>query len=217
MGLDWLLMRRKPKPGKAKPFAALEKKLTARREAGASRDELRALEAELDALSIRAEEAIGAPRVGVDDRATLWWREHVYAPNFERVTLGSGNPEYLAYWKRPQAELLRDAHGKFVCELATEQGGLVQRSPFSLVSDLDYGGIGILDRFDFLGDLSTEAWATHDAKSAARYAAELRDATEAVVESGELSQSSSEYVTVMAAVAWLEFWSSRGFGFIAWS
>ena len=126
MGLDWVLTRRKPKRGKTKEFTALEKKRFARREAGASEEELADLEAKLDAVSIRAEEVIGAPRIGIDEQATLWWREHVYAPHFERAVLGGGRPEYLAHWKRPQAELLREAHGKFVCELATEQGGRVE-------------------------------------------------------------------------------------------
>jgi hypothetical protein len=214
MGLDWVLMRRKPKRGAARTFAALTARLAKARGQAKTR-----LEKQLDAVSTRAEEAIGAPRVGVDERATRWWREHVYAPNAERALLGSGTAESIASWSRPQAVLLREAKGKFVCELAEEQGG---RQPsgggFSLLSDIDYAGIGVLGAadFDFLGALSSEAWVDHDAKEAGRYAQELRAAVARAVSEGALEPGAPQAATVEAAAQWLEFWSKRGFGFHAW-
>jgi hypothetical protein len=216
MGLDWVLMRRKPKKGAARQFAELTERLAKAR--GKAKTTIARLEKQLDAVSTRAEEAIGAPRVGVDERATAWWREHVYAPNAERALLRSGTAESIAYWSRPQAVLLREAKGKFVCELATEQGGRQQAGSWSLVSDIDYPGIGVLGAadFDFLGELSSEAWVDHDAKEAAHYAAQLRGAVASALGEGTLELGATQAATVEAAAQWLEFWSKRGFGFHAW-
>lgn len=217
MGLDWVLEKRKPRKGSEAKFHALREKERALNEQDEpSPKALQALQEQLDAISTRAEDELGAPRIGIDEAATLWWAEHVYAPHFERSLLGVGAPEYIAYWRKPKKTLLKEAHGKYVTALAKVPAGL-QSNYSPLVSDLDYGGIGILRHFDFLEDLSTEAWMDHSAPEAARYAAALAEATAKAVRKGDIEAGGTEHNTVQSAVEWLTFWSARGFGFHAWS
>ncbi|MBX7113115.1 MAG: hypothetical protein K1X64_02185 [Myxococcaceae bacterium] len=74
MGLDWLLERRKPKKGAEAKFKALQEKMHAleAQDAPSSEEAQAALLLQLDALSLRAEDDIGAPRIGIDDDATRW-------------------------------------------------------------------------------------------------------------------------------------------------
>ena len=66
MGLDWMLSDRKPKPGCEKHTD---------------------LEAELEQVAITPYEVIGAPRVGIDDAATAWFKSQVFEDDLKTLGL----------------------------------------------------------------------------------------------------------------------------------
>lgn len=85
MGLDWVLERHPPKRGKEKQFKAAKARLDELDEAEAPQAELDAARAALAAVSHTPMEELGAPRVGIDARATKWFLEKVYADEVERA------------------------------------------------------------------------------------------------------------------------------------
>ena len=78
MGLDWMLDKNKARPGNEERYATVSRMLTQMRE----QDEAESpeLEAELKELSISCYEVVGAPQVGIDEKATEWYRKNNYDP-----------------------------------------------------------------------------------------------------------------------------------------
>ncbi len=238
MGLDWVLHRFRPRRGKEAEFARLHAEL----EAAGDEATKQAARAALSAVSHTPFEDIGAPRVGVDARATRYFREKVFPEVLaEAKARGETPPSYES--------ALAQAHGQYVLSLAKDVKGLAGGS--FLVSRLDYGA-GIIDHCgDLVGDLVSEAWVDHTAKEAADYARRLARALKKakspleqqrarlarrvraerpgprVASSGArdlrpwtVGQSMAfedQRATVQAIIDWLQFWSKKGYGFRAWS
>jgi hypothetical protein len=214
MGLDWMVHKTKPREGCEARFAELTRLLNDMREDGATSP---SLEEELEGISVNVGEVIGAPRIGVDERADRWFRE-VYDENRARE---DGSPEFAAHWSRPFEDLLEENRGRYVLELAEDQGGMAAVSGI-VATSLDFrgkivGSCPLLSR-----DLREEAYEDHSAEEMLDYARRLRRDLQGGVESLEPSRGAARRNendwedAVDAAIRWLEFWGEKGFGYWAW-
>jgi hypothetical protein len=238
MGLDWVLHRFRPRKGKSAEFERLMAKLEDAKE----EQEKAALRDELKNVSHTPFEDIGAPQIGVDARATKYFRDKVFA---EHVVAAKAQGALVPSFE----EALAKVQGQYVLALASDTRGLAGGS--FLVSQLDYGA-GIIDRcHDLVGDLVTEAWTDHTAKEAADYARRLEHALKKakspldeqkqrlakrvradppglpVASSGKADARpwttgrgmgfEDQRNTVQSIIDWLKFWSKKGYGFRAWS
>ncbi len=214
MGLDWMLHGSKPKPGYEKQFHRINDKLAAlETDAGLADDKKKQfrsdLELALKSVSISPYEVVGAPRVGIDADATEWFRKQVYEPVQLRLSQES-NPRFIAYWRRPFSEIVEDERGKYVVELAKEREGVAAITGM-LCSSLDFRGKVVALSAMLPEELKNEAYDDHSGDECLDYAdrieAALREVSEEHVE---------EVADVTAAVKWLRYWGSRGFGYGAW-
>lgn len=141
MGLDWMLHSSKPKAGCETQFHRINDKLNALNADAAINDDkkkkLRSdLEAALEQVAVLPFQVIGAPRVGIDDAATDWFRRQVFEPMQLRLARET-HPKFVAYWSRPFAEVIQKERGKYVVELAKDQEGVAAITGM-LCSSLDF-------------------------------------------------------------------------------
>lgn len=205
MGLDWMLHASKPKPGCEKQFHRINEKLAALGE-----DEQRTdLQAALEQVAITPYEVIGAPRVGINDTATAWFRTQVFEPIQKRLTRET-NPQFIAYWRRPFELVLQEARGKYVVELATEKEGIAAITGM-MCSSLDFRGKVVSSSEALEEGLKNEAYDDHDAAACVDYADRLEAALRSVHD-----KHLDELIELRSAVKWLRYWGTRGFGYSAW-
>lgn len=225
MGLDWMLNKRKPKPGFEKEFELVNKQYN---DAADEKAEEGA-EKRLDEISESAYAVIGSPRVGIDEEATRWFKEKIYEPNYERAkeeqarvvktenTWDRRNVEFIAHWLRPFEEVLKDSTGNWVPDLAKSKEGHATITGM-MTSPIDFRG-KVIGRLDWLSEHSqNEAYEDHSAEDAILYAdrleEELNEHLKAKPDALKDEESDARYVR--DAVSWLRFWGKNGFGFHAW-
>ncbi len=228
MGLDWMLHAHKAKPGHEAQYLTITRKLDALDADKSVTKHQRALlrrdlEAALEQVSVSPYAVIGAPRVGIDEAATAWFRVKVFTPAHVQVaeelkkpnhgsnnSWGDRNQAFIDHWGRPFEQVLADERGKYVVELAADQAGVAAVTGL-LTGALDYRGKVIASAECLPEDLTNEAFDDHGADEAVDYADRLEDALVAV-HAGDIG----ELRDLRAAVKWLRYWGSRGFGFTAW-
>lgn len=225
MGLDWMVDKRKPKLGFDERFAEIEPLIE---DAEEDSNERTRLIIELEEISVSAFEEIGCPRIGVDEEATVWWDEHVYAPSMEkakkmRAKLPHDKPpkddfeerqraadgEYTKFWlDSTRADCLEKANGRYVTDLAAVSKGKTKVSGI-MCSDLDFRGkmMRYVEGLD--EDLVNEAWEDHNADECVDYADRLAEAKKDI-------RGGDNLTTLESAIQWLRFWGNRGFGYWAW-
>ena len=228
MGLDWMLHAHKAKPDQEAQYLTTRRKLDAldvdKSITKQQRTVLRRdLEAALEQVSVSPYAVIGAPRVGIDETATRWFRMNVFTPAQVQVaeeqqkpkapTTGAWddrNQAFIDYWARPFEQVLAHERGKYVVELATEQAGVAAITGM-LCGSLDFRGKVVASAECLSDDLTNEAFDDHTAEQAIDYADRLDDALIAVRD-----EQLEELPDLRAAVRWLRYWGERGFGFSAW-
>ena len=226
MGLDWMVNKRKPKLGLDERFKQVESLMG---EADEDSNEFTRLAKELEEVSVSAFEVIGCPRVGIDEEATTWWDENVYAPSIEKAkkiraeSPYAGPPEsewrehqratdkeYAKYWldDSTRADCLEKAKGRYVTNLAKVSKGKASVSGI-MCSDLDFRGkmMRYVEGLD--DDLVNEAWEDHTADECVDYANRLEEAKKDI-------RGGDNLRTLESAIKWLRFWGNRGFGYSAW-
>lgn len=208
MGLDWCLERAKPKPGSERRFAELNL-LFSKMEDQEPGGELAELEEELKSITISCYEAAGAPRVGIDDRATEWFREKNYVPAHADALAGQiPNPKAAEFWKQSFEECLKEVKGQYVMELADQEGGIASVSGMVMVTNIDFRGkvLRFCDGLD--EELVNESYQDHTGEECLAYAKRLEE---------DLPNVGEEHKElVQGAINWLRFWGERGFGYHAW-
>jgi hypothetical protein len=212
MGLDWLLKKHAAKAGRETEFHRITDKLAALdADAGLTDEQRTALRADLEnaleQLAITPYEVIGAPRIGIDDKATEWFRKHCYQPAQERQLPGEG---FVAHWCRPFEVVLADEHGKYVVELANDQRGLGAITGM-LTSRLDFRGQAIGSAKCLPEHLKNEAYDEHDAEGSLDYATRLEAALLEVDD-----EHLEEVVDIRHGINWMRYWAERGFGWSPW-
>lgn len=203
----------------------------------------RDLEAALKQVAISPFEVIGAPQVGIDAEATEWFRINLYLPAQVRVAdektrpvprdpsnprWDDRNDDYINYWDRPFDALEQAEHGKYVVELAKEREGLAPITGI-LCSLLDFRGKSVALAVVINETLRNEAYDDHDADACLDYADRLASAVDDYkaahpdletrreeAEYGGLVGAAGDIADIEAAVKWLRYWGSRGFGFSGW-
>ena len=229
MGLDWMLHGSRPKAGCEEQFRRINKKLNAL-EADESLTEeekkplRRDLEAALEQVAVTPFQVIGAPRVGIDADATEWFRTQLFAPMQKRVAeeklrpapdatkpqWHDRNDALIAHWSRPFEVVLEEHRGKYVVELAKDQEGVAAITGM-LCSSLDFRGKAVALAEAIPEELRNEAHDDHDAQACVDYADRLEAALEDVDD-----EHLDELIDTRAAVKWLRYWGSRGFGYSGW-
>ena len=203
-GLDWIVDRARPLPGKKAVFEALYAQWAAAPKGHPDRE---ALGARLREISTTIYDAIGCPIVGRDETADEWMREEVYKTvrsimkqdaRYEHVP-----DAYRAYWTRPVEQIVEEHAGHPVLALAADKGWAVLSGELS-GSPLDFCGGLIGHDTSLPEDIRRDAWKDHDAAEASLYAERIR-----VSSSKPLSDG------VQRAVRWLWYWSAKGFGYRA--
>lgn len=246
MGLDWVVYRHRARSGKEREYAKAIKRLERLREAEKTGPEAQAAEQALEAVSHSPYADIGAPRIGIDARATRYFERTVF-PERVATAKASGAPVPTL------AEALAAVHGQYVVHLARDKGGLAGGS--FLVSSIDYGAGIIGSCTDAVPGLSSEAWVDHSAKESLKYALQLERALKkaksptklraerlarrakadgklgaAVASSGTHSFTpwiqrsrvggmnfDDQVRAVEGMIRWMRFWAKKGYGFRAWS
>lgn len=190
------------------------------------------LQAERASLVVDAADAAGAPRIGRDEAANAWVRENfVDLANQEcmkQVTIGAdgtmtsvgGDPS-----TSPDQYIARHA-GVAVADLATERDarpawiGSPGAGAFAFRGKalLDLGLDAALEERCFSSMSAAEAAALADDLARAHIAP--ASGTKNVLKDGVVDavpvHDDELHATRDAAVRWLRFWSSRGFGVFAW-
>jgi hypothetical protein len=224
-----MVHKAKPKTGMELKFAELKQKIDEHHETYGDEDTVEAdyrrtlaeLEESFDAASISVYEAIGAPKIGHDARATTWWREHVYGPTTERAkeiaekyahidAARSAATQHDVEWARKWLDKSENAHlqearGRYVPDLATDTGGNASITGM-IAGPLDFRG-KIMRFIEGIPDsLVSEAWEDHSAIECVDYANRLEP----------YLKDAKPREDLQAAIDWLRFWGSRGFGYWAW-
>lgn len=240
MGLDWMLDAHKAKPGCEKQYRRIKNQLYAVEHECTlplQKTEVlrRHLEAELNQVAVSPFEVIGAPQVGIDAEATEWFRREIYAPTHREALEEAGaakgqgrNDAFIKYWSRPFEAVLNDERGKYVVELAKEREGIAAITGI-MCSSLDFRGKAVTLAVVLPDDLRNEAYDDHDADAALDYADRLEAAVadykaehpdwptrKEEAEYGGMVSATDDIADVQAAVRWLRYWGSRGFGFSGW-
>ena len=229
MGLDWMLHGSKPKPGCEPQYRRINDKLNALNADASLTDDKKKklrtdLEAALEQVAITPFEVIGAPRVGIDADATEWFRTKLFEPMQKRVAeeklrpapdatkpeWNDRNDALIAFWDRPFEVVLEEHRGKYVVELAKERDGIAAITGM-LCSSLDFRGKAVALAEALPEELRNEAYDDHDAEECVDYADRLEAAVAAVSD-----EHLDELIDIRAAVKWLRYWGSRGFGYSAW-
>lgn len=180
MGLDWCVMD-KIREGREPQAARLRTKI----EELSNREELtpvqerrlQSLQRHYDKVTISAEETIGAPRIGIDEQATAWFKKEIWEPNHEHVCKdpeeATQNLAFYQHWSRPFEECFKEAYGKYVIDLADYDKSTCVGL---LASGTSFRG-KIIGFATFLSDeLRGEAYEDHDADGCLSYGERLGDA-----------------------------------------
>ena len=225
MGLDWMVDKRKPKPGFEKEFETVSKQYN---DAADEESEEKANK-RLEEISDSAYAVIGSPRVGIDAEATQWFKEKIYEPNYERAkdeqtreiksenTWDRRNTEFIAHWLRPFEEVLKDSTGNWVPDLAKSREGHATITGM-MTSPIDFRG-KVIGRLDWLSaDAQNEAYEDHSAEQSVQYADKLEEELNEYLKShpNAIKDEDSDARYVRDAIEWLRFWGKNGFGFHAW-
>lgn len=206
MGLDWVLDKSKAKPGFEERYQTVTKMLQDMRVDGAvSKD----LEEELEEISISVYEVVGAPQVGHDERANEWFRKNCYEPALEDLKKGRLSADQEAFWARPYDEILEEHKGKYVMELARDQGGEAPVSGIA-VQSVDFRGKVLRFIEGISPELVDESYEDHTAEECLDYASRLEEELPNVPDGREGKE------LLQAAIKWLRFWGEKGFGYWAW-
>jgi hypothetical protein len=210
MGLDWVLDKAKARPGHEERYATVSRMLTQMREQGEAEPGEELL-AEYEQVSISCYEVVGAPKIGEDDRATAWFKEHNYDPANADAKAGKldHREEMRDFWLKPFDECLEKYKGKYVMELAEQQGGEAAVTGIAVAS-IDFRGkmMRYVEGLD--EDLVNEAWEDHTAEECLAYAKKLEGVMPSIPDGPEGKE------LLQGAIDWLKFWGSRGFGYWAW-
>jgi hypothetical protein len=185
-------------------FLTLSKQVEQMRNDGAESKEL---EEELAGVSVSIYEEVGAPQVGVDERATEWFRKKVYEPAKKDLDEGRMPGHRVEFWSRTWEELLEEHKGQHVMELAELKGGEASVTGIAVAS-VDFRGKVIGYSEGLPEELQNEAYENHTGEECVAYAQRLEEALP------QVSDDYKEYV--QGAIDWLRFWGSRGFGYYAW-
>ena len=204
MGLDWMVEKIKARPGFEERYATVTRMLKEMDGEAESPE----LETELEEISITCYEVVGAPQVGHDERANEWFRENCYEPALK--DLDRLSPEQQKFWSSGFDNCL-DAHkGKYVMELAQDQGGVASVSGMVMVTNLDFRG-KVLRFIDGLpSELVDESYDDHNAEESLDYARRLE------AELPNVPDGPDGKELLQGAVNWLRFWGEKGFGYWAW-
>lgn len=209
MGLDWVLTKSKAKPGFEERYATVTRMLDQMRKQGEA--ESPELEEELKEISISCYEVVGAPRVGIDEVATEWFRKENWEPAHNDARAGKldRNPQYRDFWLQDFEVCLEEHKGKYVMELAREKGGEAAVSGIA-VQSVDFRGkvLRFIDGLD--GGLVDESYEDHTAEECLVYAKRLEAEMSNVPDGPEGKE------LLQGAIDWLRFWGERGFGYWAW-
>lgn len=240
MGLDWMVEKRKAKPGQELQYKRLMaelKKLEKRNDELGNVPEavLKSLNEEIDKVAVTAYDELGCPRIGIDAEATEWFRTNVYEPRLasldeiKRRTSVDPRNQYEAelfeqerksveYWSQPFEEILKKETGKYVPDLAKVKEGIAAVSGMVFVSALDFRG-KIVGYSRVVSEKSrSEAYQDHSAKECLAYAARMEKEVEQYVKTLPFQDKGDpdDVQVIRDAISWLRFWGERGFGYWAW-
>ena len=210
MGLDWVLDKAKARPGHEERFATVTRMLKQMREEDEA--ESPELEAEFEKVSISCYEVVGAPKIGEDDRATAFFKEHNYDPAHADAKAGKldHREEMRDFWLQPFEECLEKHKGKYVMELAEQQGGEASVTGMVMVTSIDFRGKMMRYVTGLDEELVNEAWEDHTAEECLAYVKKLEEALPTIPDGPEGKE------LLQGAIDWLKFWGERGFGYWAW-
>lgn len=248
MGLDWMLQKSRPMNGYSTEYGELTAKLDElENDEGLTEDERlplrRDLVRALERVSVSAYAIIEAPRIGVDECATDWFRKHVYGPNQARSAeetarrgpskgnaAGVREPSepFVSYWGRAFDEVLKDETGKWVPALAKKTEVLAEQVGM-FCSAIDFRGKAVEYAVVIAEELRNEAYDDHDPEQCVDYADRLEaslasyrelhpdwaDRTE-MDSFGSAIAVRDDIDAVESAIRWLRFWGANGFGFSPW-
>lgn len=171
MGLDWCL-RDKPAAGKAAEFVAIRAQL----EDCEDSDEINKLRAELEQVSTTPAATLGAPRIGIDEKATEWFRKqyeeahaHVTGPEAAEIP----NRHFVKFWSQPWEKVLEHEHGKYVIDLVDYNKSTV--TGFMLVGPTSFRGKVIGYSECLTDELKHEAYEDHTAEEAIDYGQRMQN------------------------------------------
>lgn len=209
MGLDWVLTKSKAKPGFEERYATVTRMLADMRKDHQA--ESPRLEAELKEISISCYEAVGAPRVGIDDNATEWYRKNNYEPAHADAKAGKldHNPATRDFWLQELDECIKEHKGQYVMELAEQKGGEAAVTGIA-VQSVDFRGkvLRYIEGLD--SSLVDESYEDHTAEECLAYAKKLE------AELPSVKEGDNDRGLLQDAINWLRFWGERGFGYWAW-
>lgn len=205
MGLDWMLQRHKARLGFEDRYVAVTAMLNQMKGHAESPE----LERELEEISLSCYEVVGAPQVGEDPAANEWFRFNCYVPAIESMEGGALDPEQEAFWRKPFEELLELHRGKYVMELAQDTGGLAKVQGIA-AGVMDFRGKVLCSISGLDKTLVDEGFQDHTWEECLDYANRLE------AELPKVPEGSRERELLEAAIEWLRFWGSKGFGFWAW-
>jgi hypothetical protein len=212
MGLDWMLYGR-PAPGREKEFARLTATINRLEEERCGEKEKKLLDRTArrrDKICVSPWEEVGCPMIGRDAEADEWLRQR------HRERRADPDDEWadLSF-----EEVLEECRGIYVEDLAREPEGIALiQGP--LAGALNFRGRVISDAEAIVGeDLAEEAYHNHTADECLDFAARLDQVIGEHLGAGSASPppiDEPELFALLAAVQWLRFWGSRGFGYDAW-
>lgn len=164
----------------------------------------------LDQCYISPFETIGAPRIGIDDAATDW---------FVREARKQQAPQDID-------TLLKENHGKFVPDLATNKGGHGSITGM-LGSDISFRGKIIGQSVIVPGNLSAEAYADHTDEELLSYGHALMYAAEEYAIEHDIpwplnkgasikTEAEEDLKYLVDGANWCIFWGEHGHGMHAW-
>jgi hypothetical protein len=172
MGLEWVLNKTKARPGLERRFAELTAMVGQMGKDGVGPGPSTA--AQLEAVSMSCFEVIGAPRIGIDEKATEFFRTQIYEPLAEEARRYTPSQQKVAWALRPYEELLEESRGQWVVFLAKERGGNAPCKPgvragvdFDLAEMVAHGGK------DIGRGLADEAYEDHSPEGCLSYAKAL--------------------------------------------
>lgn len=232
MGLDWMLQR-KIRGGHEQEAA----ELTRVPPEELSPDKARETRERLDEISLSPYEAIGCPRIGIDEEATAYLRS-LYQENPHQFYVEIAKEPEGTFERRALLwdEVLRDNHGQYVPDLAKEADGIGAVTGVAAPA-VSYRG-KLMGYVSVLPDeLRDRAYTDMTAKQMLDYADQLERCAEKAISQavsegdrakmkealvGRITEQDlrldhiAEYHTIHTACRWLRFWGNKGFDMWAW-
>jgi len=205
------LDKRKARPGFEERYETVSRMLTQMREEGDA-EPGEELVKEFEEISISCYEAVGAPKIGEDERATAWFKEHNYEPAHADAKSGKldHRDDAKEFWLQPFEKCLEKHMGQYVMELAEQQGGEAAVTGMVMVTSIDFRGKMMRYVTGLDSELVDEAWPNHTAEECVDYAKRLE------AELPNIPEGPEGQDLLQGAIDWLNFWGSRGFGYWAW-